>query len=141
VAHDVHIGNHVILGNGVGLAGHVTIEDWADVSPFSGVHQFCRIGRHAFIGPYSVVKQDVMPYSITSYKPQIAVFGANSVGLERRGFDKSVIESLQTAIRLLTRAKLNTSQAIERIRAEVAPCAEVDELIDFIRSSERGVVK
>ncbi|HEV3196249.1 MAG TPA: acyl-ACP--UDP-N-acetylglucosamine O-acyltransferase [Bryobacteraceae bacterium] len=141
VAHDVHVGNHVILGNSVGLAGHVTIEDWADVSPFSGVHQFCRIGRHAFIGPYSVIKQDVMPYSLTSHKPDVAVFGANSIGLERRGFEKDVIESLQTAFRLLSRSQLNTSQAIERIRAEISPCAEVDELIEFIRSSERGVVK
>ena len=141
VAHDVRIGSHVILGNSVGLAGHVTIEDWADVSPFSGVHQFCRIGRHAFIGPYSVIKQDVLPYSLTSNKPEVAVFGANSIGLERRGFEKNVIESLQTAFRLLSRSQLNTSQAIERIRAEILPCAEVDELIEFIRSSERGVVK
>jgi UDP-N-acetylglucosamine acyltransferase len=125
----------------VGLAGHVTIEDWADVSPFSGVHQFCRIGRHAFIGPYSVIKQDVMPYSLTSHKPDVEVFGANSIGMERRGFEKDVIESLQTAFRLLSRSQLNTSQAIERIRAEISPCAEVDELIEFIRSSERGVVK
>ncbi len=71
VAHDCRIGNHVILGNSVGLAGHVVIEDWADVSPFSGVHQFCRIGRHAFVGPYSVIKQDVMPYSLTSSQPQV----------------------------------------------------------------------
>src|SRR5689334_23420236 len=141
VAHDVRIGDHVILGNSVGLAGHVIIEDWADVSPFSGVHQFCRIGRHAFIGPYSVVKQDVMPYSLTSHKPELAVFGANAIGLERRGFDKAAIESLQTAFRLLTRAQLNTSQAVERIRAEVPRCAEVEELLEFIRSSERGVVK
>ena len=141
VAHDVRIGNHVILGNSVGLAGHVTIEDWADVSPFSGVHQFCRIGRHAFIGPYSVIKQDVMPYSLTSHKPDVAVFGANSIGLERRGFSKPAIEALQTAFRLLTRAQLNTSQAIERIRAEVPPCAEVEELIEFIGASGRGVVK
>jgi UDP-N-acetylglucosamine acyltransferase len=141
VAHDVRIGNHVILGNSVGLAGHVTIEDWADVSPFSGVHQFCRIGRHAFVGPYSVVKQDVLPYSLTSNKPEVAIFGANSIGLERRGFERNVIESLQTAFRLLSRSQLNTSQAIERIRAEILPCAEVDELIEFIRSSGRGVVK
>ena len=141
VAHDVHIGDHVILGNSVGLAGHVVIEDWADVSPFSGVHQFCRIGRHAFIGPYSVVKQDVMPYSLTSHKPDLAVFGANTIGLERRGFDTAVVEALQTAFRLLTRARLNTTQAIDRIRSEVTPCSEVDELIDFIRSSERGVIK
>lgn len=141
VAHDVRIGDHVIIGNSVGLAGHVVIEDWADVSPYSGVHQFCRIGKHAFIGPYSIIKQDVLPYSLTSQKPELAVFGANSIGLERRGFDQAVIESLQTAFRLLTRSQLNTSQAIERIRAEVPPCAEVDELIEFIRSSERGVVK
>jgi UDP-N-acetylglucosamine acyltransferase len=141
VAHDVRIGDHVILGNSVGLAGHVVIEDWADVSPFAGVHQFCRIGRHAFVGPYSIIKQDVMPYSLTSHKPEVEVFGANSIGLARRGFDKPVIEALQTAFRLLTRAKLNTTQAIERIQAEVAPCAEVDQLIEFIRSSERGVLK
>jgi UDP-N-acetylglucosamine acyltransferase len=141
VAHDVRIGDHVILGNSVGLAGHVIIEDWVDVSPFTGVHQFCRIGRHAFIGPYSVVKQDVMPYSLTSHKPELGVFGANSIGLERRGFDKAVVESLQTAFRLLTRSQLNTTQAIERIRAEVPPCAEVDELLEFIRASERGVIK
>ena len=141
VAHDCQIGDHVILGNSVGLAGHVTIEDWVDVAPFSGVHQFCRLGKHSFIGPYSVIKQDIMPYSLTSYKPEVSVFGANSVGLERRGFSKSSIESLQTALRLLTRSNLNTSQAVERIRAEVEPCPEVEDLLEFIRASERGVVK
>ncbi|HLK62178.1 MAG TPA: acyl-ACP--UDP-N-acetylglucosamine O-acyltransferase [Bryobacteraceae bacterium] len=141
VGHDCHIGDHVIIGNSVGLAGHVIIDDWADVSPFSGVHQFCRVGRHAFIGPYSVIKQDVLPYSLTSNKPEVSVFGANHIGMARRGFSKEAIESLQTAFRLLTRAQLNTSQAIDRIRAEVAPCPEVDELIEFIRSSTRGVVK
>jgi UDP-N-acetylglucosamine acyltransferase len=141
VAHDCRIGDHVILGNSVGLAGHVIIEDWADVSPFSGVHQFCRIGRHAFIGPYSVIKQDILPFSLTSNKPEVSVFGANSVGLDRRGFPKPVIESLQTAFRLLTRSNLNTSQAIDHIRAEVPACREVEELIEFIRGSERGVVK
>jgi len=141
VAHDVRIGDHVILGNSVGVAGHVVIEDWVDISPFAGIHQFCRIGRHAFIGPYSVIKQVVMPYSLTSHKPETAVFGANSIGLERRGFDKATVEALQTAFRLLTRAGLNTSQAIDRIRAEVAALPEVEELIAFIRASERGVVK
>ncbi len=141
VAHDVQIGDHVILGNSVGVAGHVIIEDWVDVSPFSGIHQFCRIGRHAFIGPYSVIKQDVMPYSLTSHKPESAVFGANSIGLERRGFDKDTVEALQTAFRLLTRAGLNTSQAIERIRDEVPALPEIAELIAFIRASERGIIK
>jgi UDP-N-acetylglucosamine acyltransferase len=141
VAHDVRIGDHVILANGAQLAGHVTVGDWVDISPFAGVHQFCRIGRHAFIGPYSVVIQDVMPFSSTVGEREIRVFGANRIGLERRGFATPVIEALQTAMRLLTRSKLNTSQAIERIRAELQPCAEVDELIDFIRSSGRGVIK
>lgn len=141
VAHDCRLGNHVILGNSVGLAGHVVIDDWTDVSPFSGVHQFCRIGRHAFVGPYSVIKQDVMPFSLTSNQPEVHVYGANSVGLARRGFEKNVIESLQTALRLLTRAGLNTTQAVERIHAEVPPCDEVEELLDFIASSPRGVIK
>jgi UDP-N-acetylglucosamine acyltransferase len=141
VAHDVHIGDHVILGNSVGVAGHVIIEDWVDVSPFAGIHQFCRIGRHAFIGPYSVIKQDVLPYSLTSHKPESAVFGANAIGLERRGFDKTTVEALQTAFRLLTRAGLNTSQAIDRIRAEVPALPEIEELVAFIRSSERGIIK
>jgi UDP-N-acetylglucosamine acyltransferase len=141
IAHDVRIGDHVILGNSVGVAGHVVIEDWVDVSPFSGIHQFCRIGRHAFIGPYSVIKQDVLPYSLTSHKPESAVFGANSIGLERRGFDKATVEALQTAFRLLTRAGLNTSQAIDRIRAEVPALSEIEELIAFIRASQRGIIK
>jgi len=141
VAHDVRIGDHVILGNSVGVAGHVIIEDWVDISPFSGIHQFCRIGRHAFIGPYSVIKQDVLPYSLTSHKPESAVFGANAIGLERRGFDKATVEALQTAFRLLTRAGLNTSQAIDRISAEVPALPEIEELIAFIGASERGIIK
>src|ERR1039457_2389093 len=127
VAHDVHIGDHVIMANGVTLAGHVAIGDWADIS--------------AFVGAYSVVIQDVLPYSTTVGKREIGVFGANRIGLERRGFETPVIEALQTSFRLLTRARLNTSQAVERIRAEVPPCAEVDELLEFIRTSDRGVIK
>jgi UDP-N-acetylglucosamine acyltransferase len=82
-----------------------------------------------------------MPYSLTSHKPEVSVFGANSTGLQRRGVSMEAIEALQTAFRLLTRSQLNTTQAIERIRAETAPCAEIDELVEFIRASERGVVK
>ena len=141
VAHDVRLGSHTVLANGVTLAGHVTIGDWAVVGAFTGVHQFCRIGRHSIVGGYSVVTQDVLPFSNTVSEREINVFGANRVGLERRGFETAAVESLQTAFRLLTRSQLNTSQAIERIRAEVDPCAEVDELIEFILSSERGVIK
>jgi UDP-N-acetylglucosamine acyltransferase len=141
VAHDCLIGNHVILVNGVTLGGHVTIGDWVEVSAFAGVHQFCRIGKHAIVGGYSVVTQDVMPYSNTVSERPIRVFGANKIGMERRGFPKETIEALQTALRLLTRAQLNTTQAIERIRAEVPACPEVEELLEFIASSQRGVIK
>ena len=141
VAHDAQIGDHVIMANGTTLAGHVTIGDWAVVGAFSGVHQFCRVGRHAIIGGYSVVTQDVLPFSNTVSERGIKVFGANRLGMERRGFATETIEKLQTALRLLTRAKLNTSQAIGRIQAEISGCPEVDELVAFIRASERGVVK
>jgi UDP-N-acetylglucosamine acyltransferase len=141
IAHDCSVGDHVILVNGVTLAGHVTIGDWAELSAFCGVHQFCRIGRHAFVGPHTVVTQDVLPYSLTVSERDVKVFGANRVGLERRGFDKDAIEALQTSFRLLTRAGLNTTQAIERIAAEVAPNDQVNELLEFIRASQRGVAK
>ena len=141
IAHDVKIGSGAVLDNAVTLAGHVTVGDNATISAFSGVHQFCRIGRECFIGGYSVVTQDVMPFSSVVSEREIRVFGANRVGLERRGFSRESIESLQTAFRLLTRAGLNTSQAVERIRAEVPPCAELDELLAFIAGSERGVIK
>jgi UDP-N-acetylglucosamine acyltransferase len=141
VAHDVKIGNGAVLDNAVTLAGHVTVGDNATISAFSGVHQFCRVGRECFIGGYSVVTQDVMPFSSVVSEREIRVFGANRVGLERRDFSREAIERLQTAFRLLTRAGLNTSQAIERIRAEVESGPEIEELLAFIASSQRGVIK
>lgn len=141
VAHDVKIGNGAVLDNGVTLAGHVTIGDNATISAFTGVHQFCRIGRECFIGGYSVVTQDVMPFSSVVSEREIRVFGANRLGLERRDFPRESIETLQTAFRLLTRAGLNTSQAIERIQAEVERIPEIEELLRFIASSQRGVIK
>jgi UDP-N-acetylglucosamine acyltransferase len=141
VAHDAQVGSHIVLGHGATLGGHAVVGDWSVISAFSGVHQFCRVGRHSIIGGYSVVTQDVLPFSNTVSERPIKVFGANRVGLERRGFETAAVESLQTAFRLLTRSQLNTTQAIERIRAEVPQCAEVDELIEFIRASERGVIK
>jgi len=141
VAHDARVGNHTVLANGVTLGGHVAVGDWAVIGAFSGVHQFCRVGRQALVGGYSVVTQDVLPFSSTVSEREIRVFGANRVGLERRGFSNETIERLQTALRLLTRAGLNTSQAIERIRGEVPNCAEIEELLAFISDSERGVIK
>lgn len=141
VAHDVQLGSHTILANAVTLAGHVTIGDWAFIGAFSGVHQFCRVGRHAFVGGYSVVVQDVMPFSNAVSEREIRIFGANRTGLERRGFADENIERLQTAFRLLTHSKLNTSQAIARIHEEIPETPELRELLEFIQSSKRGVVK
>ena len=141
IAHDVQIGDHTTLGNAVTFAGHVVVGNWATISAFSAVHQFCRIGPHAFIGGFSVVTQDVLPFSTTVSPRESRIFGANSTGLERRGFSPETIESLQRAFRLLTRSGLNTSQAVERIRAEVPLCAELDELLRFIESCERGFIK
>ena len=141
VAHDVHVGSHVVLSNAATLGGHVTVGDWAWVGASTGVHQFCRIGRHAIVGGYSVITQDVLPYSNTVSERESRVFGANRTGLERRGFPTKRIEELQKALRLLTRAGLNTSQAVERIQQEIAPSPELDELLEFIAHSERGFVK
>jgi len=141
IAHDVLIGNQTILSHAATIGGHVAIGDWAVLSGGCAVHQFCRVGQHSIIGGYSVITQDVLPYSTTVSTRDNKVFGANSVGLERRGYSTAVIESLQKSFRLLTRAGLNTTQAIERIRNEVEPCPEVDEVIEFIRTAERGFIK
>ena len=141
VAHDVQVGNNAMLGHAVTFAGHVKVCDWAWIGAYTGVHQFCTIGRHSFVGGYSVVTQDVMPFSTIVSERIIKTFGANKVGLERRGFPKETIEHVQEAMWLLTHSKLNTSQAIEKIRAEVPACVEIDELIEFIHASSRGVVK
>jgi UDP-N-acetylglucosamine acyltransferase len=111
------------------------------VSAGSAVHQFCRIGRHCIIGGYSVITQDVLPFSTTVSDRKVKVFAENKTGLERRGFSTATIEALHKAFRLMTRAKLNTSQAIERIREEVASTPELEELLEFIRTSERGFIK
>jgi UDP-N-acetylglucosamine acyltransferase len=141
VAHDVHIGNHTIAANGATFGGHVIVGDWAVVGAFSGVHQFCRVGRHAMIGGYSVLTQDVMPYATTVSARTAKVFDVNRNGMERRGFPDETIDTLHKAFRLLTHSKLNTSQALAAIEAEVPSTAEVRELVEFIRTSQRGVIK
>lgn len=141
VAHDVQVADHVVLANAVTLGGHVLVGEWAVVGASTGVHQFCRIGRHAIVGGYSVITQDVLPFSTTVSERANKVFGANRTGLERRGFSSERIEDLQKALRLLTHAGLNTSQAVERIRAEIASSPELEELLAFIAQSGRGFVK
>jgi UDP-N-acetylglucosamine acyltransferase len=141
VAHDVVIANRTILANGVTFAGHVRVDDWANIGGHCGIHQFCRIGRHAMIGSYSVVNQDVLPFSTIATEREARVYGANRVGLERRGFTSDQIEPLQNAFRILTRSGLNTSQAIAKIQDQVPSTPELLELLTFIETSERGFIK
>ncbi len=141
VAHDVLIANHVILANGVTFAGHVQIAEWANIGGHCGIHQFCRIGRHAMIGSYSVINQDVLPFATIAPERDVKVYGANKVGLERRGFTPDQIEPLQNAFRILTRSGLNTSQAVARIEEQLPSTPELAELLQFIRASERGFIK
>lgn len=140
VAHDCRLGNEIIMANAATLAGHVEIADRANIGAYSGVHQFCRIGREAFVGGYSVVVKDAMPFA-TIQGNHAKCYGLNRVGMRRRGYAKDVIEKLNHAFHLLLSAKLNTSQAVEKIKEEITDCAEVDLLVDFIETSKRGVVK
>ncbi|HWP86194.1 MAG TPA: acyl-ACP--UDP-N-acetylglucosamine O-acyltransferase [Terriglobia bacterium] len=141
IAHDCIVGSHTVLANGTTLAGHVIIEDYATVGAFSGIHQFCRVGRHAIIGGYSVITQDVLPFSKTVSERETKVFGVNTVGLERHGFSAEQRERLSRAFRYLVASKLNTTQAVEKIRAEAGESPEVQELLRFIETSERGFIK
>jgi len=141
LAHDCHVGNKTIFANGATLAGHVVVEDGATIGAFSAVHQFCRVGREAYIGGYSVVTMDALPYGKTVGSRAMArVYGVNTIGLERRGFSAEAVGQLEQAYRLLMRSKLNTSQALERIDSDKRlNVPEVAELVDFIRRSKRGV--
>ncbi len=140
IAHDCHVGNETIFGNAATLGGHVTVEDFANVSAGSGVHQFCRVGKHAFIGGYSVVTKDAMPYAKTVGN-RARIYGLNTIGLVRRGFSPETVSKLKRAYRYLLVSKLNTTRAVSRIEADpTLACPEVQYLVDFIRSSNRGVL-
>jgi UDP-N-acetylglucosamine acyltransferase len=140
VAHDCQIGNEVIMANAATLAGHVEIADKANIGAYSGIHQFCRVGPEAFVGGYSVVVKDALPFAIIQGN-HAKCFGLNRVGMKRRGYTKETIEKLHHAFHLLLSAKLNTTQAVDKIKEEITGCAEVDLLVKFIETSKRGVVK
>ncbi len=141
IGHDSQIGNDCILANAATLAGHVTVEDFANVGALCPVHQFCRIGKYAYVGGGTTITQDVLPYSLTSAKRETHAYGLNKVGLERRGFSREQLRALQHAYRLLLASKMNTTQALERLRAEANASEEVQYLLAFVASSERGVLK
>jgi UDP-N-acetylglucosamine acyltransferase len=141
IAHDCQIGNYIIMANAATLGGHVSVGDWATVGALCPVHHFVRIGTHAFVGGGTTVTRDVLPFSKTSAERGTHAYGVNAVGLERRGFTKERIGKLHHAYRVLLASKLNTSQALERLKKESDISDDVAMLIEFIENSERGVIK
>lgn len=141
IGHDCQVGNHIVFVNGATLAGHVAVEDYATIGNFSPVHQFCRVGRYSYVGAHTVITQDVPPFSKIVSPRETRCFGVNSVGLERQGFSPERIETIQKAYRLLLRSKLNTTQAVEKMRETLAHSEDVLTLIHFIESAERGLTK
>ncbi|HEV2697163.1 MAG TPA: acyl-ACP--UDP-N-acetylglucosamine O-acyltransferase, partial [Terriglobales bacterium] len=141
VAHDCVIGDHVILANAATLGGHVTVEEWAVVGALCPVHQFVRIGAHSYIGGGTTVTRDVLPFSKTAAERGTHAYGLNALGLERRGFSKERIRRIHHAYKVLLASKLNTSQALEKLRLETDRGEDVEMLIRFVEASERGVIK
>jgi UDP-N-acetylglucosamine acyltransferase len=140
IAHDCLLGNNVLMANAATLAGHVIVDDGANIGAYSGVHQFCRVGREAYVGGYSVVVKDALPFALTVGN-HAKCYGLNKVGVRRRGYSRERIAALHHAFHLLLSSKLNTRQALERIREEIRDSEEVAELVRFIQASKRGVVK
>ncbi len=140
VAHDCILGSDIILANAATLAGHVVIEDHATIGAYSGVHQFCTVGIHGYVGGYTVVTKDVLPYSKTVSARNTKNYGVNTIGLERQGFSPEQIANIKVVFRLLLQSKMNTTQAIAAIRQE-ADSPEARTLVEFIERSERGIIK
>src|SRR5580698_7147987 len=141
IAHDCRVGDHVILANAATLGGHVTVGDWAQVGALCPVHHFVRIGEYAFVGGGTTITRDVLPFSKTAAARDTHAYGINAVGLERRGFNKERIAKIHHAYKVLLASKLNTSQALEKLKTESDRGEDVERLIQFIEASERGVIK
>jgi UDP-N-acetylglucosamine acyltransferase len=141
VGHDCHVGSHTLFVNGATLAGHVTVEDYATIGFQSPVHQFCRVGRYAYVGASTVITQDVPPFSRVVTERDTKSYGVNTIGLERKGFSEERLKVLQRAFRLLLRSKMNTTQALAEMRKSFGESEDVRELIRFIETAERGIVK
>lgn len=141
IGHDSVISDHAMLINGATLAGHVTVEEWAVVGALCPVHQFVRIGAHSYIGGGTVVTKDVLPFAKCVTPRHTQTYGVNAVGLERRGFSRERIQKIHHAFRVLLNSRLNTTQAVERLRSEGEQGEDVAALLRFIAESERGVIK
>lgn len=140
VAHDCRVGSHNVFANYAALAGHVGVGDHITIGAYSGMHQFCRAGNYSFIGACTKIVKDVLPYSRTD-GADAKCYGANTIGLRRKGFSNEAIRRIHHAFHLLLTSKLNTSQALEKIKEEMTGMPEIDYLIGFIESSQRGVTK
>jgi UDP-N-acetylglucosamine acyltransferase len=140
IAHDCLVGDGVIMANAATLAGHVVIGDRANIGAYSGVHQFCRVGKEAYVGGYSVVVKDALPFALTVGN-HARCYGLNITGMKRRGYPRATVDALHHAFHLLLSAKLNTTQALERINEEISDSPEVNDLVRFIQDSNRGVTK
>jgi len=141
IGHDCLIADHAMLINGATIAGHVTVEEWAVVGALCPVHQFVRIGAHSYIGGGTTITRDVLPFSMTSAARDTHAYGINKVGLERRGFSSERIARIHHAYKILLASKLNTSQALAKLKSETDRGEDVDLLIRFIETSERGMIK
>jgi UDP-N-acetylglucosamine acyltransferase len=140
IAHDCFVGNSCILANGVTLAGHIEIDDFAIIGGLSAVHQFVHIGKHVMISGGSLVRKDVPPFTTAAREP-LSYVGINSVGLRRRGFSDASVAAIQDIYRILFTRGINTKKAVEAIEAEIAACPEKEEILAFIRTSTRGLMK
>jgi len=140
IAHDCVLGDNIILANAVQLAGHVQVDDFAIVGGGTVVHQFVRIGSHVIIAGGSAIGKDVPPFSKAARDP-LRYCGVNSIGLRRRGFNNDQINSIQDIYRVLYVKGYNTSKAVEILEIEFSPSKELDEILNFIRSSDRGIMK
>jgi UDP-N-acetylglucosamine acyltransferase len=144
IGHDCQVGNGCILANATTLAGHVIIEDYVTTPALGPVHQYCTIGKHAYVGGGTTITQDVLPYSLTSVERNNHAYGLNKVGLQRRGFTDEELRELSTAMRVLLSGKRNTSQALEELNDMMEAGGgneHVQYLIDFVKKSQRGVIK
>ncbi|HEY1939007.1 MAG TPA: acyl-ACP--UDP-N-acetylglucosamine O-acyltransferase [Candidatus Angelobacter sp.] len=141
IGHDSVIGDHAMLVNAATLAGHVTVDEWAVVGALCAVHQFTRVGAHAYIGAGTIITKDVLPFSKCATPRHAQTYGLNAIGLERRGFSRERIHKIHHAFRVLLNSKLNTTQALEKLRSESDRGEDVEMLMRFIEESERGTIK
>ncbi len=141
VGHDSLVGNSTVFTHAGTIGGHVCVEDFATIGAFSAVHQFCRVGRHAFIGGFTVVTQDVLPFSRVAGMRPVLFYGLNAIGLRRRGFSRERINDLKNIFKIIFYSNLNTTQAIDKIKILFPPHEDREEIIRFIQSSARGIIK